>query len=44
MAAQLVQTEIALYAPSKAAIRALTRAQSNEWAQKGIQVNCISPG
>ena len=44
MAATLVQTNISLYAPSKAAVRALTKALSNEWAEKGIQVNCISPG
>ncbi|KIY01113.1 uncharacterized protein Z520_02665 [Fonsecaea multimorphosa CBS 102226] len=44
MAAELVQTNISVYACSKAAVRTLTRALSNEWAEKGIQVNCISPG
>lgn len=44
MAAELAQTEISVYCSSKAAIRTLTRAQSNEWAQNGIQVNSISPG
>ena len=44
MAADLVQTDISVYASSKGAVRNLTRALSNEWASKGIQVNCISPG
>lgn len=44
MAAFLVQRDISVYASSKAAVRALVRAQSNEWAADGIQVNCISPG
>lgn len=44
MAAELVQTEISVYAASKSAVRTLTKALSNEWAEKGIQVNCISPG
>ncbi|KAK2595500.1 hypothetical protein QQS21_006775 [Conoideocrella luteorostrata] len=44
MAAQLVQTDIAVYASSKAAIHALARAFSNEWAGKGVTCNAISPG
>lgn len=44
MAAQLVQTNISVYSSSKAAIHALTRATSNEWAGKGITCNAICPG
>lgn len=44
MAAEVIQTQISVYASSKGAVRTLTRALSNEWASKGIQVNCISPG
>ncbi|HHT01392.1 MAG TPA: SDR family oxidoreductase [Firmicutes bacterium] len=32
------------YAAAKAAISNLTRALANEWASKGINVNCIAPG
>ncbi|KAK4940022.1 hypothetical protein LTR10_019759 [Elasticomyces elasticus] len=44
MAAELIQTNISVYASSKAFVRALTRALSNEWASKGITCNCIAPG
>lgn len=44
MAADVIQTNISVYTSSKSAVRTLTRALSNEWAGKGIQVNCISPG
>ena len=32
------------YAASKGAIGQLTKALSNEWAGKGVQVNAIAPG
>lgn len=32
------------YISSKAAVMALTRAMAAEWAQYGINVNCIAPG
>lgn len=32
------------YAASKAAIKGVTMTLSNEWAQHGINVNCIAPG
>lgn len=32
------------YAASKGGIKQLTMALSNEWAQKGVQVNAIAPG
>lgn len=44
MAADLVQENISVYSSSKAFVRSMTRAMSNEWARKGIQVNSISPG
>jgi 2-deoxy-D-gluconate 3-dehydrogenase len=44
MAAELVQTNIAVYSSSKAFVKSMTRAMSNEWAGQGIQVNSISPG
>ena len=44
MAAELVQTNVAVYSCSKAFVKSMTRAMSNEWAGHGIQVNSISPG
>jgi 2-deoxy-D-gluconate 3-dehydrogenase len=35
---------ISVYAATKGAVVQMTKAFSNEWASKGIQVNCISPG
>lgn len=32
------------YAASKGAVLQMTKAFSNEWSPKGIQVNCIHPG
>jgi len=32
------------YATTKAGVINMTKAFSNEWASKGIQVNCIVPG
>lgn len=44
MAATVVQTEIPVYSPSKAAVKTLTTAISNEWAGRGITCNAICPG
>lgn len=44
MASYIAQEDISVYASSKAFVRNMTRALSNEWASKGIQCNCISPG
>jgi 2-deoxy-D-gluconate 3-dehydrogenase len=33
-----------IYSTTKGAVVQMTKAFSNEWASKGIQVNCISPG
>ncbi|KAM0554883.1 hypothetical protein ACHAPJ_006618 [Fusarium lateritium] len=44
MAAHLAQTNISVYASSKAAVHTLTRAVSNEWAGRGITCNAICPG
>lgn len=32
------------YAMTKAGVVQMTKAFSNEWANRGIQVNCIAPG
>jgi 2-deoxy-D-gluconate 3-dehydrogenase len=32
------------YAASKGAVVTFSRSLSNEWAQKGININCIAPG
>lgn len=44
MAATLAQEDICVYAASKAFVRQMVRALSNEWAREGIRVNCVSPG
>ncbi|GAB1213391.1 hypothetical protein ATERTT37_002540 [Aspergillus terreus] len=36
--------QISTYAATKGGILQMTKALSNEWAGKGIQVNCICPG
>lgn len=33
-----------VYCATKGAVLQMTKAFSNEWASRGIQVNCISPG
>lgn len=33
-----------IYSSTKGAVMQMTKALSNEWASKGIQVNAISPG
>lgn len=35
---------IAAYACTKGGVLQMTKAMSNEWASKGINVNCICPG
>ncbi|KAJ5736042.1 uncharacterized protein N7483_001167 [Penicillium malachiteum] len=35
---------VSAYAASKGGVLQMTKAFSNEWASKGIQVNCICPG
>lgn len=35
---------IAAYAAAKAAVHNFTKTLSNEWASKGININCIAPG
>ncbi|KAL4893055.1 hypothetical protein BDV59DRAFT_207899 [Aspergillus ambiguus] len=37
-------TRISAYAATKGGVLQMTKALSNEWAGKGIQVNCICPG
>jgi 2-deoxy-D-gluconate 3-dehydrogenase len=36
--------QISTYAATKGGVLQMTKALSNEWAGKGIQVNCICPG
>lgn len=43
MTAHLPMTHVSAYAAAKAGVLQMTRALSNEWAPKRIQVNCISP-
>lgn len=35
---------VAAYTASKSAVMGFTKALSNEWASKGVNVNCIAPG
>ncbi|KIW96789.1 uncharacterized protein Z519_02180 [Cladophialophora bantiana CBS 173.52] len=42
--AHLAMTDVSVYAAAKAGVLQMTKAFSNEWAAKGIQVNNISPG
>ncbi|OQV09525.1 hypothetical protein CLAIMM_13638 [Cladophialophora immunda] len=44
LTAFLAGVNVAAYAASKGAVVQMTKAFSNEWASKGIQVNCICPG
>ncbi|KAL2834397.1 hypothetical protein BDW59DRAFT_168669 [Aspergillus cavernicola] len=44
MTAHLPMTNVSAYAAAKAGVVQMTRALSNEWAPRDIQVNCISPG
>ncbi|KAF9893751.1 hypothetical protein FE257_009921 [Aspergillus nanangensis] len=37
-------TRISAYAATKGGVLQMTKALSNEWSSKGIQVNCICPG
>ncbi|KAJ5116899.1 hypothetical protein N7456_001247 [Penicillium angulare] len=44
MSSYVPQTEISAYAASKAGVRNMARAFSNEWAKFGITCNSVSPG
>jgi 2-deoxy-D-gluconate 3-dehydrogenase len=44
LASVLAGINIAAYAATKGGVAQMTKAFSNEWASKGIQVNSISPG
>ncbi len=44
LASILAGVNVAAYAATKGAVAQMTKAFSNEWASKGIQVNAISPG
>ncbi|MDR3565113.1 MAG: SDR family NAD(P)-dependent oxidoreductase [Negativicutes bacterium] len=41
---RIVLPERSVYAASKGGIRMFTQGMANEWAQKGVRVNSISPG
>lgn len=40
----VAMTNVSAYAATKGGVLQMTKAFSNEWAQHGIQVNCIAPG
>ena len=40
----IANINIAAYACTKGGVLQMTKAFSNEWASKGINVNCICPG
>lgn len=44
LAAMQGGVNMAAYAASKGGVLMLTKALSNEWAGRGIRVNCVSPG
>lgn len=40
----IANINISPYAATKGGVLQMTKAMSNEWVSKGIQVNCICPG
>ena len=40
----IANINIAAYACTKGGVLQMTKAMSNEWSSKGINVNCICPG
>lgn len=40
----IANINIAAYAATKGGVLQMTKAMSNEWAGRGINVNCICPG